>query len=132
MDIALVMQAVADRLGTIAGTRIYAFPADSVAVPALIVGYPEINFDLTFRRGSDRMSLPVWLVVSDVSDRAARDALAAFVKGAGVKSVLESGAYPMSTLHTLRVETATPGQMTIGGIEYDAYRFDVDITGAGG
>lgn len=132
MDLAAVMQAVADRLGTIAGLRAYPYPADSIAIPAAVVGYPEITFDMTYRRGLDRMKLPVWLVVSDVSDRAARDALALFVSGSGttsVKAVLESGAY--AAFGTVRVEGAVPGTVTIAAVDYDAYRFDLDITGAG-
>jgi hypothetical protein len=97
MNLADVMDAVGDRLDTIAGLRVFAYPPGSVTPPAAVVSYPEgIEFDATYGRGSDRMTLPVVVVVGKASDRAARDKLGAYCDGSGassVKAVLESGEY---------------------------------------
>ena len=41
-----------------------------------------IEFDATFRRGSDRAEFPVWFVVGRNDPKAARDALSAIIAGA--------------------------------------------------
>jgi hypothetical protein len=94
MDLAAVMDEVAARLDTIDGLRVYAYPADNVHPPAAVVTYPDIAFDSAYQRGSDRMTLPVVLLIGKVSARASRDLVAVYAHGSGVKSikrVLEAG-----------------------------------------
>lgn len=133
MDLAAVMQAVADRADTISGLRVYAWPAGSVTPPAFVVSYPdEITFDETYGRGMDRMTLPAVAVVGKVSDRTARDALGDFCDGSGassIKAVLESGTY--SAFHTLRVTGIEFDTVSIGGTDYIAALFSLDIAGSG-
>lgn len=97
MNLATVMQEIADRLDTITGLRVYAYPPDNVQPPAAVVSYPETyTFDEAFARGMDRIpDLPVVVLVGRVSDRASRDRIAGYVDGSGVqsiKAVLEVGA----------------------------------------
>lgn len=98
MDLADVMQEIGDRLGTIAGLRVYPFPPDTVQTPAAIVTFPDTyTYDETYGRGMDRMTLPVVLMVGKAWDRASRDALAPYLDGAGatsIKAVLETGDRP--------------------------------------
>ena len=133
MNLANVMDAISDRLDTIAGLRCFAHPSGSVTPPAAIVSYPETyTFDETYGRGMDRLNLPVVVVVGKVSDRASRDALAAYCNGTGaasVKAVLESGTY--STFHTVRVASIEFDTVTIAGTDYIAALFDLDISGSG-
>lgn len=133
MNLAAVMQAVADRLDTIPLLRCFGFPPDSLSPPAAVVSYPDaIRFDQTYGRGMDRMTLPVVLVVGKVSDRSAREQLGAYCDGAGassVKQVLESGTY--TAFDTVVVSGADFDVVTIAGTDYLAATFDLDIGGKG-
>lgn len=133
MDLGAVMQAVADRLDTIAGLRVYAYPADNVSPPAAVVTYPfTYTYDETYGRGSDRMDLRVVALVGKVSDRASRDKLSRYVDGSGTasfKQVLESGTYV--TFDSLRVAGVEFDVISIAGVEYLAATLTVDIFGEG-
>jgi len=133
MNLANVMDAVSNRLDTIAGLRCFAYPTAKLTPPAAIVSYPEtVTFDETYGRGMDRMTLPVVVVAGKVSDRSARNALGAYCDGTGAasfKAVLESGAY--SAFHTVRVAGIEFDTVTIAGTDYIAAMFSLDISGSG-
>lgn len=133
MNLAAVMQAISDRLDTIGGLRCFAYPAPKVNPPAAVVSYPdEITFDETYGRGMDQMTLPVVVVVGKVSDRAARDQIAAYCNGSGassVKQVLESGTY--TAFDVVRVTGVKFDIATIAAVDYLAAVFELDITGHG-
>ncbi len=133
MDIDAVMQEVADRADAITGLRVFGFPADNVPPPALIVGYPEVTYDETMRRGMDRYELPVWVAVGKASDRAARGQLGPYVTGSGdssIKAVLDGDDY--ESCDSVRVSGAAPDFINVAGVEYLAYQFTLDIAGPGG
>lgn len=133
MNLADVMDAVSDQLDTITGLRCFPYPAPKVTPPAAVVSYPEaVNFDATYGRGMDRMSLVVWLLVGRVSERSARDQLGAYCDGSGsrsVKAVLESGTY--TAFDEVRVESIEFDVIKIGDIDYIAAGFTLDIAGSG-
>jgi hypothetical protein len=133
MDLAAVMQAVADRIDTISGLRCFAYPPGTVTPPAAVVSYPEAyDFDATYGRGMDRMSLPVVVAVGRPTDRSTRDLLAAYCAGTGassIKAVVESGTY--SAFHTVRVESIEFDVVPLGGTDYMAAIFTLDIAGSG-
>lgn len=137
MHLANVMQQIADRLATIAGLRAHGEPQGSVTPPAAIVSYPEnYDFDATYGRGMDRLTLPVVLVIGRPTDRTTRDLVAAYCDGAGAKSikaVIESGndagAYP--AFDFVRVARIEFDVVTIGVIDYLAATFTLDIAGKG-
>lgn len=136
MIIADVMDDIARRLDTIMGLRTYEFPPDKIEPPAAVVSYPDdYTYDGTYRRGADRMTLPVVAVVGRSSDRAARDLLSVYVDGDGpssFKRVLESPDLPAYTaLHSVRVTGAEFDVVTIAGVDYVAALFDLDILGSG-
>lgn len=131
-----VMDQVATRLGMIQGIRAYEYPPDKVDVPAAVVAYPDTyTYDATYRRGGDRMALPVVAVVGRVSDRATRDLLSVYVDGDGPQSfkrVLESKDLPRYTaFDSVRVSEAEFDVVTIAGVDYVAALFDLDIIGSG-
>lgn len=131
-----VMDDVARRLATIQGLRAYEFPPDKVDVPAAVVSYPDsYTYDGTYRRGADRMTLPVVTVVGRANDRAARDLISVYVDGDGpqsLKRVLESKDLPAYTaFHSVRVTSVEFDVVTIAGVDYVAALFDLDILGSG-
>jgi hypothetical protein len=124
-----VADQLGDRLDLIEGLNVYRNPPGSVTPPAAVVGYPE---DYEYLEELDRMTLPVVLVVGKASLESARAELAAYVKKNGdrsVKGTLESGAY--TALDTVRVTGAEFDSVRIGGTDYLAAVFDLDITGSG-
>lgn len=137
MNLADVMDQVGAQLDTIDGLRVSPFPPDQVNPPFAIVTYPEdINFDATYERGADTMTLPVIVGVGKVSDRASRDKLAAYCQGTGatsVKAVLEAGveAGAYTAFDSLRVQMAEFDLIKIAAVEYVAATFTLDIIGTG-
>lgn len=133
MNLANVMDQISAQLDTISGLRCFAYPVPTITPPAAVVSYPDnVTFDETYGRGMDRMTMSVVLAVGKVSDRSARDQLAAYCAGSGatsVKAVLESGAY--SAFHTVRVVDIDFDVVTIAATDYLAAMFNLDITGSG-
>lgn len=133
MNLNSVMDALGAQLDTIAGLRVFDYPADHVSPPAAVLGLPDdITYDETYGRGSDKITMPLLIVVGRASDRAARDTLAAYADGSGassVKAVLEAGTY--TAFHTIRVMRAEFDQVRIAGADYLAALFDLDILGSG-
>jgi hypothetical protein len=133
MDLGDVMDEVADELDTIAGLRCFAYPPDSITPPAAIVSYPEdLAFDATYDRGADTVLLPVIVAVGKVHDRGTRDLVAAYCVGSGassIKAVLEAGTY--TAFDSVRVARAEFDVVRIGGTDYLAALFDLDIIGDG-
>lgn len=133
MNIGNVMQALADRIDTIAGLRVYAYPPNAVQAPAAVVTYPEsYTYDDTYGRGMDSMTLPVVVLVGKVSDRASRDKLAKWVSpstATSIKTVLESGTY--TAFDTVRVASVTFDIIAIAAVEYLAATLTLDIAGQG-
>lgn len=133
MNIDDVMDEISTRLDTITGLRCFAWPPGAAVPPAAVVGYPSrYDYDETYGRGMDRMTLPVVVLVGRPTDRSTRDAMAQYVNGSGsasIKAVLESGTY--TALHTLRVMSADFDVYQLGGTDYLAAIFELDIAGQG-
>ena len=134
MDLGAVMQAVADRIDTIADLRVHAYPPDVIQPPAAVVTYPgTLTYDATYGRGMDRIpDLTVVLLVGKVSDRASRDMITQWAKGSGatsIKAVVESGTY--TAFDTVRVTEVTFDIISVAGVEHLAATFTLDIAGSG-
>jgi hypothetical protein len=133
VDLGAVMQAIGDRLDTVSGLRVFAYPPGSVTPPAAIVSFPaSVTFDATYDRGMDELSLPVVVVVGRPTERSTRDLLAVYCDGSGassVKYVLESGTY--QAFETVRVTGIEFDVVAIGGVDYMAAVFDLNIEGRG-
>lgn len=128
-----VLEQLANRLMTISGLNVFAFPPDALSPPAAVVSYPDsYEYDKTYKRGIDRLKLPVVVVVGRVSDRASRKELAAYCDGSGpssIKSVLESGTY--TAFHEVVVESVEFGEITVGAVTYAGAIFTLDVVGSG-
>jgi hypothetical protein len=127
------MDEVSTQLDTIAGLRCFPYPPDSITPPAAIVAYPEeIQFDATYDRGADTLTLPVIVAVGKVHDRSTRKLVAAYCAGSGassIKAVVEAGTY--TAFDTVRAARAELDIVTIGSADYLAAIFDLDIIGDG-
>jgi len=136
MDLGDVMAEIGQKLDTITGLRVYPYNADKVNPPAAIVGLPQtITFDLTYGRGSDEMTLPVFLLVARINDRSSHAELADYLNGSGSKSVKaavdSSGTNEYTSCDTVTVQMAEPDSYTSAGTDMLGAEFTVKITGSG-
>src|SRR5258707_7371889 len=105
MDLAAVMDDLGAALATIGGLTGQPYWADRVTPPAAIVGLPDgITFDATYGRGSDTMTLPVFILVGRTTAATARTILAAYCNGSGARSVKAAiEAHAAASYDTVRV-----------------------------
>ena len=128
-----VMDELGAALERIDDLRVYPYVPDRVVPPAAVVGWPEVTYDATMRRGSDTYALTVWVLVGKADARSARDALAPYLDGAGtssVKAAIRAGTY--AACDSVRVASARVEPISIADIPYLAAIFDVEVTGTGG
>lgn len=120
-------------LNGVSGLRAFAFVKGNVAPPVALVMLPEtIEYDVTYARGADRITLDVVVAVGKADSRSAFDAISAYASGSGsssIKAAIEAGTY--TSLHTVRVTSATFDVITIGAVDYLGATFQVDIVGSG-
>lgn len=134
MNLAAVMDELAERLDEIDGLRVFPYPPTKPpSPPAAIVTYPgEITFDATYGRGMDRVSGSVVVLVGNVVDRVTRDRIAAYSDGDGPKSIkqkLEGAEY--ASFDSLRVTGIEFDTVTIGAVDFLSATFTLDIAGQG-
>lgn len=132
MDLNNVVDELTTQLKTITGLRVHSEPPGTVDPPAAVISWPEVDYDGTYARGMDKLTLPLVLVVGKASERIARKTVNAYVNGSGAKSikaVLEAGTY--TAFDVVRVVSAAPETDFIGGVEFLAYVFSLEITGSG-
>lgn len=131
LDLNAVMDALGARLVGVTGLRVYDYAADAANPPAAIVSLPEtVEYDVVAGRASDRVVIPVTVLVGRVSDRAARDQLAQYVSGTGassVKSAIEGIDGLGGVAHTVRVTDATINIVTIQAVDYLGASFNVEV-----
>jgi hypothetical protein len=134
MNLAEVMDEVAMVLAGITGLRVFSFPPDSLTDPAGFVSYPaSVDFDETYGRGEDRFTdLPMVLVSSRVTDRAARNTVAAWASGSGPKSVKAlMEAHTWVSCDDLTVTSCEFDVEMIAGTGYLAAVFKATVVGPG-
>lgn len=133
VNVADVMSQLATQLDTISGLRVSDHVPKSISPPAAVVALPtSYDYDGTFARGMDRLSLSIHLLVGQVVSRTATQKLAGYMNGSGassVKQVLEAGTY--TAFDSLRVQSVTVGTITVEGVEFLGAIFVVDVVGQG-
>lgn len=137
MNIGDVMDEIAERLrgaASLAG-RTYAYPPGSITPPAAIVSYPTTGtFDATYGRGVDTMTGVVVVVVGSPTLRQTRDQLTKYLDGSGaesVKALLDGDDGDYASCDGVRVADWETDVYTIGGTDYLAAVFSLDIAGPG-
>jgi hypothetical protein len=134
MNLQNVMEQIAARAATIAELQqVNDRPVDSISPPTAMVAWPElVQYDVTYARGCDRITLPFLVIVGRSNDRAARDQMARHVDGSGpasVKQVLEAD--PAYAGFTCRVTQVEFDVITQNGVDYLGADFTLDIVGDG-
>lgn len=132
MNIATVLSQLASQLATITGLQVYTYPPDSITAPAAAMWPETIDYDQTYGRGVDRMTVHLRVLTGRIDDETAWSKVAEWASGSGtgsVKTVLESGTY--SAFDYVHVVDAAFGEFTSAGISYLAAQFTLDIAGRG-
>lgn len=129
LDLKATLDAIGVQLRTISGLRVYDYPPDAVAAPAAVVGYPEeVTYDETMARGCDSTTVPVTVLVTSGSDRASRDALSPYLSGTGALSIKTAVDGTLGGIvKDARVANAVVRGVGVGGIDYDAAVFSVEV-----
>ncbi|HVW34048.1 MAG TPA: hypothetical protein VHL53_16045 [Acidimicrobiia bacterium] len=133
IELAAVMDAIAANLAAVTGLRCYEWPTDSAAPPAGIVGYPErITYDMTYGRGADRATFPVWILLGAASSRTARDDLSQYLSASSALEIKQAldGRLPVDgqpTVHTCVVTEAVPDAYPVNGVLYLAAKLTLDV-----
>ena len=131
MNLATVMDEIGTAVDTIATLRVYPYNVKRITPPGAIVAWPDITYDTTMGRGSDRYTLPLWIIVGMIDDRTARDTLAGYLAGSGsssVKAAVDGGTY---TTATVRVMNSRVQVVTIAALDFTAAIFEIDVYGNG-
>jgi len=132
MDLNDVVDELVTQLRTIDPLRVHSEPPGTVNPPAAVISWPDVQFDGTYGRGMDTLTLPLVLVVGKTSERISRKTVNAYVNGSGpksVKDVLEAGTY--TAFDFVRVTSVNFAVDTLGGVEFLAAVFSLEITGSG-
>lgn len=122
------------QLDTIAALRtVYDYVPDTApATPCGIVGNVSLDWDDAMQRGLDRATFSVYVVVSRMSERSGQDTLDDLLAGSGagsVKTALEAGGNLNGSCSTVLVTRATPISISMGGVEFFAYDYEVEAYG---
>lgn len=87
-NIGAIRDGIKTRLATISGLRAYDTVPDTIAIPAAVVGAPElIDFNAVMGGSKNRYTIPVRIFASRASDRSGQDKIDAYLAAAGASSV---------------------------------------------
>ncbi|MEV0151537.1 MULTISPECIES: hypothetical protein [unclassified Nonomuraea] len=108
MEISLtaIMDGLEARLATISGLRVSDVVPDQINPPHAFVGVPPItDYHASFRMGTSRLEVPIWVFVSAALDRVGQRLLADYASPSGTTSIRAA------------VEAPDPdGRKTLGGV----------------
>jgi hypothetical protein len=122
------------QLDTVSTFRtIYDYVPDTAPpTPSAIVGNVSLEWDEAMQRGLDRATFSVYVVVSRMAERSGQETLDSLLAGSGagsVKTALEAGGNLNGSCSTMRVTSATPISITMGGVDFFAYEYEVEAYG---
>ncbi len=132
------MAAVMDALAAVTVPSIpassrFAWPQSSVVPPAWVIGYPQIDEDLSFVGGYVTATFPCWYITGEVDQKSARNRLSVVLGGTSrIKTAIEgtatlngSGGSPVA--QSTRVTSVQPETVVVGAVNLLAARFEVEV-----
>lgn len=130
--LAATMDALGTKIGAITGLRVYSWPNQSPAVPAVIVDYPaEITYDLTFHRGADQAIFPVYILVGSPDEETSKALLSPYVSSGDVKELktaLEADPTLGGVIQTCRVRDCRIARIAMAANVYLGAHLEVEVT----
>lgn len=108
-------------------TRAFGYPNEDARPGDAIVGYPEsVEFDLTFGRGADRVTFPVWVICGESQLTGTRTFVSSLLLGAADIKDQVDGASTISGA-TVRVADASIDRVELQGLMHLSVRFNCDV-----
>lgn len=128
MSIAAIRAGLADAISDVFGGRVSAYYPDEISPPMGIVDTYQLSFDLAGARGSDDITFDVLAVVRRTSERAAQQALDAYVPL--VKAAIEADKSLGGACDSLQCQAVNGyAPLTVGETTYLAATFAVRVIG---
>lgn len=132
IDLGASMDGLKTAFAAVTGViRSFGFPNEDANPGDAIVGYPEtITFDLTFGRGADRATFPVWVICGLPQDTTTRAFISTLLLGSSdIKDAVDGGdTIPGATV---RVADAAIDRVALGPegnrLWHLSVRFNVDV-----
>lgn len=136
MDVQDVLDEIGTKVATISGLSVFPYTVGKIPAPAAVVGLPDdITYDATYGRGSDTMTIPLWVMVSRANEQAGSADLAAYLAGSGTRSVKaavdSTNTNEYTSCDEVTVVSAAPGSFTSGGVAFLGAEFTLEIIGSG-
>jgi hypothetical protein len=136
MNVQTVKTEISTLLATIPGIRAFDWGKGSGVPPMALVGWPdEVQYVQTYGRGQTRIpDLAVLVGIGKVSERTAAVRLGAYLDETGAQSIpakIESRTGAWVACDVVTVTSAKIMIITLGGVDYLAAEFHLDITGKG-
>jgi hypothetical protein len=133
MNVQDVAEELAAKVNAIAGMSAFSYPVDKIPLPGAVVALPdEIEYHQTYV-GAVAMSVPLFVFVPRTNERAAAQALAAYLSPSGVKSIkaaVDSIANDYTSCDDVTVTKAVPGAYTYSGVDVYGAEFTIEIFGS--
>lgn len=136
MNVVDVMDEIGRKLRQIDGLNVADWDAEDVSVPAALVPLPDrIDYDKTYGRGSDGITIEFMIVIGLGNKRAASKQAAEFAAPSGPRSVREKvGAAPNNRYEycdDVQVQSCEFDVVRIAGTDYLGCVFTAMIAGNG-
>lgn len=134
------LDAVIENLASVVKTAIpdlttYDYSAEAIIEPAFLPGDVTIDFDQTFGRGLDAITIKPIVLVGRSDDRTGQKKLNDYLSGSGstsLKAQIEASPTLGGTCHDLRVIRVTGRRFyTFGDTQYVGAELEIFIVGSG-
>ena len=123
--------ALATQLATIRGLRTAATVPDNPAPPVAVIVPVNVEYDVSFGRGTDLYTFSVLLIVGRMSERAAQTTLDAYINPTGatsVKAAINADPTLGGACQSARVTNMVNyGSLIVGDTEYLSADFQITI-----
>ena len=123
--------ALAAQLATIRGLRTAATVPDNPAPPVAVIVPVNVEYDVSFGRGTDTYTFSVLLIVGRMSERAAQTTLDAYINPTGatsIKAAINTDPTLGGACQSARVTNMVNyGSLIVGDTEYLSADFQITI-----
>jgi hypothetical protein len=129
-SLAEVMTALGTQVGGLANLRVYDFPSSRVEPPAAVLSLPETGYDVTLGGRSDAWEFPLWVLVSRADDKSAYAEMVPYLEAEGdrsIRAIIEADRTLGGTCDTSAVTRARPQFVSVGGTEFLAIEFTLEV-----
>lgn len=130
-SVTAVLDAVAAKVATVSGLRVFSFAPDAIVPPTAVVEIERVEYDSNFVRGCDEMTVRISVFVSRADDRVGLAKLKSFMGGSGassIKTAIEADPTLGGVVETLNVDSVDAiGARQVGDTWYFACDYNLRV-----